>query len=360
MKQRTCPTSLPRLAVPCLAIVLVAIVSLSARTSSRNKDEPTGSASIEIPQLGSFRIDEPCVHENLAIYLMFLEGPSRPGAGLVTLAEALKTERIRVKETGEVNRLTVENRSDRNVFIQAGDILRGGQQDRMVAHDLVLPPGSERIPLEVFCVEAGRWNRRGLESSGQFSSSFHRASTNRLTLAARHAESQDEVWKAVAQAQDDLTESVRVVVRAERSPTSMELTLNNREIRKAARPYLKSLRACVGGTPGSVGAAVAINGRLERASIFGWSDLFAKSLPKILSAASVEAVAARRDTASIDPPPAAAVGEFLLIPAGVKGTKRKLHGGLEEQRHSYGGVIRFITRDERLGWIHAEVLFEGE
>ena len=65
-------------------------------------------------------------------------------------------------ETGQVNELAIENVSpDRAVFVQAGDIVKGGRQDRVFSQDLVLKPRSGRVPIDAFCVESGRWRQRG-------------------------------------------------------------------------------------------------------------------------------------------------------------------------------------------------------
>src|SRR5262249_5531978 len=58
--------------------------------------------------------------------------------------------------------LVVENLSpDVEVYIQAGDIVKGGRQDRVLSYDLIVPPRSGKVPLAAFCVEAGRRQPRG-------------------------------------------------------------------------------------------------------------------------------------------------------------------------------------------------------
>lgn len=75
----------------------------------------------------------------------------------MTLAEALASGEAMVYETGNVNELQVRNFSkDRMLFIQAGDIVEGGQQDRVLPVDLVLPPDLGRAAVAAFCVEQGR------------------------------------------------------------------------------------------------------------------------------------------------------------------------------------------------------------
>lgn len=103
------------------------------------------------------RISGPYESGNLSVFLIHAEpatgGGSAAGAYL-TLDEALATGQAAVYETGDVNELEVQNRSkDRALFIQAGDIVKGGRQDRVLSVDLILPPGSGKTPITAFCVE---------------------------------------------------------------------------------------------------------------------------------------------------------------------------------------------------------------
>src|SRR5262245_17643408 len=76
----------------------------------------------------AMRITGPHVHENLAVYLV--HGRSAAGPTPLTLQEALAKGTMRVIETGRVNELMIENTGSEQVFIQAGDIVKGGKQDR--------------------------------------------------------------------------------------------------------------------------------------------------------------------------------------------------------------------------------------
>ena len=106
-----------------------------------------------------YRLSGPAVHGNLAIY--FVHGQSRSGPIPLTLAEALAKKTIEVREIGEVNELQVENKGAEEIFIQAGDIVKGGQQDRVLSVSLVLKPHSGPLKIASFCVEQGRWSARG-------------------------------------------------------------------------------------------------------------------------------------------------------------------------------------------------------
>src|SRR3954453_6998379 len=112
------------------------------------------------------RVSGPVVHENLAIYLV--HGQSAAGPVPLTLEEALAKGAVRVHETGNVNELQIENLGGGEVFVQSGDIVKGGQQDRVLTVSLLLPPQSGRIPIASFCVEQGRWTARGKEDVKTF------------------------------------------------------------------------------------------------------------------------------------------------------------------------------------------------
>ena len=97
-----------------------------------------------------------------------------------------------------VNTLMVENKGDLPVYIQAGDIVKGGKQDRTIGVDIVIVPHSGNVPLAAFCVEAGRWSYRSPSAgSGRFISSTQCLSSKGLKLAVRHSKDQGAVWENV-------------------------------------------------------------------------------------------------------------------------------------------------------------------
>src|SRR5262249_33202613 len=99
----------------------------------------------------------PFTHRNLQVFLVH-RTTQLEGRRYATLSEGLAKGFVVVKETGNVQELTVENVSkETTVFLHAGDIVKGGRQDRTVRDDLILPPGSGPAPLAAYCVEHGRW-----------------------------------------------------------------------------------------------------------------------------------------------------------------------------------------------------------
>ena len=108
----------------------------------------------------SLKVDGPFTHSNLSLYLLTLpDTETRTGAQhLMPFDRAIVEKTVVVHETGTVGQLEVENLSPEiDVFIQDGDIVRGGRQDRVVRTDFILPAKSGRLPLPTFCVERTRW-----------------------------------------------------------------------------------------------------------------------------------------------------------------------------------------------------------
>ena len=89
----------------------------------------------------------PFTYENLSIFL--LRGSAAlDGSRFIPLDEALEQKCVTVHETGTVGQLEVENLSDSlDLYIQAGDVVKGGRQDRTLGVDFVLPAKSGRVPI---------------------------------------------------------------------------------------------------------------------------------------------------------------------------------------------------------------------
>ena len=98
----------------------------------------------------------------------------------------LEQKCVTVRETGDFGQLEVENLSEHfDLYIQAGDVVKGGRQARTLGVDFVLPAKSGRVPIPSFCVESGHWHRRAAEDAGSFSSSKTYLSSKALRMARR-------------------------------------------------------------------------------------------------------------------------------------------------------------------------------
>ncbi len=239
---------------------------------------------------GPTRISGPFTSNNLSVFLIHGENKLK-GKTFLTLQEALTQKKLIVRETGDVNRLSVENLSDSVVFIQSGDIVKGGRQDRAMQYDLLIPPKSGQMPLPAFCVEHGRWSGRGGENAAKFDSSSNQLIGKDLKLAAKKAGDQSMVWDYVAQNQQKLCRKLCAPVASSPSPTSLQLTLENKKVQQSSSDHIKKLEKIIEGHNDVIGYAFAINGKMNSADVYASSELFKKLWPKLLQASAVEAIA---------------------------------------------------------------------
>lgn len=267
----------------------------------------------------------PVVHERLAIY--FIHGKSAGGPVPLTLAEALAKGAVTVHETGSVNELAIENTSDDEVFIQSGDIVKGGQQDRTLTVSMIVPPKSGRVPLAAFCVEQGRWAQRGEENVAAFQSSEKMLPSKDAKVALRRmvkgiigadgetsdtSDKQKEVWDSVSKAQADLSENLGVAaVASAASPSSLQLALESGKVESTVSTYVAALEAKGLEASDIVGFAFAVDGRLSSAEVYPSNGLFRKMWPKLLRASATEAIGAAQAESLTQAPKPEGVAAYL-------------------------------------------------
>jgi hypothetical protein len=291
-----------------------------------------------------YRLEGPFTQDNLTVFLIHGKDKIK-GATFLTLQEALVQKKVIVRETRSVNELSIENISSEEVYVQSGDIVKGGQQDRMMAVDLILPPRSGKIGISAFCVENGRWSKRGTEEVTNFGSSANVIAGRDLKLAAKSAESQGEVWKQVAVAQDKLSANTGTRVNGAASPTSFQLALENKEVQKTSDSYFKALAGIINGKSDVIGYVFAINGKINSADIYASNALFKKLWPKLLTSSAIEAVAELRRGEKYDAPKPADVQGFL--DDSPKGTEKEkdVSSRVQMVTRESDGSVSFDTRD---------------
>ena len=288
-------------------LALAVVVSFGCKSSAQNYSL---SAVGTPPQAGNYKISGPFTHDNLSVFLV--HGKDRiSGRTFLTLQEALTQKKVIVYETRSVNELAIENISSDEIYVQSGEIVKGGQQDRMLAIDMIVPPKSGKMPIAAFCVEHGRWSKRGTEQVTVFSSSAEVVSTRDLKLAAKSARSQGAVWQNVTVAQDKLSQNVGGRVNGAASESSLQLALENKAVQKSADEYVKALSGVINGQDDVIGYAFAINGKVNSADVYASSGLFKKLWPKLLKASAVEAIAEFNKNAKFTAVPKEAVRNFL-------------------------------------------------
>jgi hypothetical protein len=121
-----------------------------------------------------WHLANPISYENMTVFPV-LAGHDSDTSGFATLDEALASGDAIVTEQGNylrrtrdgsarpaysgpsVNELVLVNRGKRPLLLLAGEVVSGGKQDRIIGKDRIVPVGAEPLPLDVFCVEHGRW-----------------------------------------------------------------------------------------------------------------------------------------------------------------------------------------------------------
>lgn len=239
--------------------------------------------------LNGYRLEGPFGHENLTVFL--IAGEERAGGGAyATLEEALAAQTIRIHETGSVNQIELEYTGEVDLFICAGELVKGGRQDRALPFDLIIGKKSGRSPLPSFCVEAARWGRRGAESAAQFSSSDQFLASKKARLAAKLKREQGEVWESVGEAVHEMSASLDAPVACAASPSSYKLALEHEGLNKRISDYVGAVMKAPEGRPDAIGLAFAVNGEWVGFDVFGSREIFAKLWPKLLRAAATEAI----------------------------------------------------------------------
>jgi hypothetical protein len=342
-------------------ITIVAGIAFARLVSTRTAGVTLPAATSEVRsdwQAGRYKLSGPYTHRNLTVFLV--RGQDEfAGEPFLTLQEAMERKLVVVHETQEVNELSVENLSSKEeVFIQAGDIVKGGQQDRVLAVDLIVPTRSGRLPIDAFCVEQGRWNRRGGELAEAFSMSGEMIATRELKMAAKGIRSQAEVWAGVDEAQAKLSASMNANVRAEESSSSLQLSLENEKVRESADGYVKALSRIIEVEQDVVGYVFTVNGRVSGADIYSSSALFRKLWPRLLKASSIEALAELPDYDGAAQSSAELVDHFLMDAENGHQTERDVTKRTKMLKREGKGGIFFETRDmEQNGmWIHRSYL----
>src|SRR5256714_14156265 len=169
------------LAALCACALLSAALLPASRNAARAKGPPGLAWSVLAP----------VSYKNLTIFP--LRGVGAATGDYITLDEGTKNSTVVIAERGtlqaarrrtrnsanrevqqavsynsgaSVNELALVNKSGKKLLLLAGEVIVGGQQDRIVQEGRINPPVSVPVALNVFCVEHGRWTPRATSYSG--------------------------------------------------------------------------------------------------------------------------------------------------------------------------------------------------
>jgi len=327
----------------------------------------------------NYVVSGPYSHKNLTVFLLH-GADQRQDKTPLTLQEAMERKMVVVHETGDVNNLAIENLSDEEVYVQSGDIVKGGRQDRVLALDLIVPSKSGKVQIASFCVEQGRWSGRGSEEPLAFASSEKALNSKELKIAAKHSASQGEVWDKVEKSQAKLSAGVVAAdaapagggggnsapasgesdfsVRSSLSSSSLQLSLENKNLRQATDEYVRKLSPIIEGKNDVIGYVFGINGQINSADVYSSSALFKKLWLKLIESSATEAVGEFEKGKTYDQVKAEAVKTFLTDAEGGKADEKEVTSRVTSVRRETDKNLFFETRDRSRSktWLHRNYL----
>ena len=235
---------------------------------------------------------------DLTVYLV--HGPDRcDPSQFDTLAEALSRKVVVVHETGSVGRLEIENLSpDKDLLVVAGEIVKGGRQDRTLGVDLVVPAGS-RLPIPAYCVERQRWAQRRGEDVSRFSGSDSML-TKEALMQAKLGKSQSGVWSSISKSHGHLSKYLEGDVASPVSPSSYQLMMEHPRMRARVLEVKDHFSKLISGYPDAVGFVFLTNGRISTADVFASNQLARTYFDKHLEAALVDAAYQAKDARQVE------------------------------------------------------------
>ena len=283
-----------------------------------------------------WRLAAPIAYQNLTIFPV-VSSQDADTSEFETLDEGLASGDVVVSEQGDylrrsrdgrvpsgfstgpqVNQLVLVNRGKRPLLLLAGEVVSGGKQDRIIGKDRIVPIGTAPLPLDVFCVEHGRWTG----ASDQFSAGNLMVHPS-VRVEAAVEQDQSQVWAAVRGEAQGVARSNSSVAPAAPPPITTEAlsgAINSAGTQSYERIYkvspigtsVESVAEEIGrrfdrvasGLKGErvVGAVAAFGDEVAWSDIFASSELFRAYWPKLLRSYVVEAMTrpSVREVASLD------------------------------------------------------------
>jgi hypothetical protein len=337
-------------------------------------------ARLSYAQTDSLIVGNAHSYEGLTIFL--LSAPDKIHHNYISLEQALTSHRAVIHENNSQT-LEIDNLSDSDLFIQSTDLIKGGQQDRMIAYDMIVPAHSSSHDLQVYCIEQGRSTKRGQEPIETFRSSIEAAPLPHMRVVAKHEltgmllspnlggltapdpeiqklfeslngipqansndnAAQESVWRDVLNIQNGLTRTLHDTVTNNESATSLQLALEHSSVQAKRARFVRKLEEIVDDEPRSVGFAYAINGELRGAEIYGSHALFLSMWQKLLKAASTEAIL--KEPAPIKAVIADSVYAFLATAGHGKSAKKQINDRTVVETYKSDSVYTFISRDTK-------------
>ena len=157
-------------------------------------------------------------------------------------------------------------------------MVRGGQQDRIIGKDTIIPPTGKPVDLGVYCVEHGRWS--GKQDFNAPAASYGITAPN-IRGSAQYNKSQERVWAGVAKGGGALSVA---------SPSSAYRDIaSDKSVSKRVDDYVDAIEAKFPLSKAQ-GVAIAVNGQMVWFDRFSTNNMFRKYWPKLIRSYAMEAL----------------------------------------------------------------------
>ncbi|MEM7393030.1 MAG: DUF6569 family protein [Verrucomicrobiota bacterium] len=226
-------------------------------------------------------VGEPQHYRGLTVFPLELRSGGH-ASGIRSLDEALRNRWISIRELDRptVSSVAIRNDSRHHVFLMAGEILLGGKQNRIVRNDVLLPPDSRYIDVDVYCGEKERWNTPITTYR-----SAPGVANDRLRKMAARESSQNRIWSEI----DTQLSRSKVA-----SPTrDYQQVYEDRDLKRRADECVSRFRRCWRSR--TVGAVVLSGGVIQSCDVFADPSLFEKLRDKITRSWAVNMPEVRSD-----------------------------------------------------------------
>ena len=180
---------------------------------------------------------------------------------------------------GTVNTLFIENISSDTVMVLAGEVVKGGKQDRVIAQDFLLYPRSGKKDVSVFCVEHGRWSTDDKTFSFRTTSTISCPSVRK---AAAVDKEQGKVWDNVA--------NVTSKNKASTNTGTYNALEKSDSYNKELDEYLKHLGNLFNSDPSVIGVVAVSGDSIIGCDMFASNGMFKKYYGSLLNSYATEAI----------------------------------------------------------------------
>jgi hypothetical protein len=232
------------------------------------------------------------------------------GVNYRSLDLALESGTVEVLETGEVQQLTLVNHGDEPVLLLAGEVLDGGKQDRIVAHDTVVEP-KQSAPLASFCVEQSRWSSEAGDASGgaRFKSGKALVAAPVREAAQVYGE-QQAVWANVS--------NVNTLNACAPSTGTYMAVVEDEQVQAQVDARARGLLGHLAQHANAVGFVAALDLGLENelvvAEVFGTSGLFQAYRDKLVRTYALDALTREKGAQAPPTPHGVGLSRFSATP----------------------------------------------